>query len=294
MGRSSIVRVWARSFNSRTKETLPGMDIVTLSVLKGRLEEIAEEMDVTLFRSAFNPVIAEARDACHGLYDPETGDTVIQGKKGMPVFVGVMAFAVKAVMNKIAELGGTQDGDVFLLNDPYLGGTHLNDVKLIRPVFVGERLLCFLASSGHWNDVGGNVPGNFNAASTETYQEGVLVPPIRLVEAGRLQQDMVAMLMALSRTPTNCYGDLHGQINALSLGVERVRELAKDYGVEALLEAFKQLRDRASLLTRSAIAELPDGVYSYEDYMDNDGIEDAPIRIAVDITIAGEEATFDF
>ncbi len=158
------------------------LDPVTLAVLKGRLEQIADEMDATLYRSAFNPIIAEARDACHGLYHAETGATLVQGSTGLPIFVGAMAFAVKAVIDKVArdEASGRDQlkpGDTFLFNDPYDGGTHLNDFRLVRPVHRDGKLFCWIASVGHWLDIGGNVPGGFNARATECYQEGVRIPP---------------------------------------------------------------------------------------------------------------------
>ena len=156
------------------------LDPVTLAVLKGRLEQIADEMDATLFRSAFNPIIAEARDACHGLYHAETGETLVQGKAGLPIFVGAMAFAVKAVIDKSGRQGDLADGDVYIFNDPYDGGTHLYDFKLVRPFFRDGRVFCWLASVGHWLDVGGNVPGNYNPVATECFQEGVLIPPVKL------------------------------------------------------------------------------------------------------------------
>ena len=137
-------------------------DPVTLAILAGRLTQIADEMDATLFRAAFNPIIAEARDACHGLYHAETGDTLVQGTKGLPIFVGAMSFAVRAVIDKVARDGGLEPGDTFIFNDPYDGGTHLNDFRLVRPIFHDGRLFCWLASVGHWLDIGGNVPGGYN------------------------------------------------------------------------------------------------------------------------------------
>ena len=163
------------------------IDPVTLAVMKGRLEQIADEMDATLFRSAFNPIIAEAHDASHGLYDAVSGDTLVQGKSGLPIFVGVMAFAVRAVIDKVKRDGHLADGDVFLFNDPYDGGTHLSDFKLVRPYFRDGALFCWLASVGHWHDVGGNVPGNYNPAATESFQEGMHIPPVKLVAAGTPQ-----------------------------------------------------------------------------------------------------------
>ena len=162
------------------------IDPVTLAVLKGRLEQIADEMDATLYRSAFNPIIAEAHDACHGLYDATTGDTLVQGKSGLPVFVGAMAFAVRAAIAAAAARGGPRDGDVWLFNDPYDGGTHANDFKLVRPLFHRGRLVCHLASAAHWHDVGGAVPGNYNPAATECWQEAVQIPPVRLIERERV------------------------------------------------------------------------------------------------------------
>ena len=270
------------------------IDPVTLAVLKGRLEQIADEMDATLFRSAFNPIIAEAHDACHGLYHAETGETLVQGKSGLPIFVGAMAFAVKAVIDKVAVDGGLQDGDVYIFNDPYDGGTHLNDFRLVRPYFRDGALFCWLASVGHWLDVGGNVPGNFNARATESFQEGFRVPPVKLFEAGRLRQDVVDILAANSRVPDSNYGDLNGQINALGLGMRRLDELMESYSVATIGEALDELRSRAARLMRSNIAELPDGAYSFDDYLDNDGIEDRPLKIALDMTIDGDRMVLDF
>lgn len=270
------------------------IDPVTLAVLNGRLEQIADEMDATLFRSAFNPIIAEAHDASHGLYDAVTGDTLVQGKSGLPIFVGVMSFAVRAVIAKIARGGDLADGDVFIFNDPYDGGTHLSDFKLVRPFFHDGRLFCWLASVGHWHDVGGNVPGNYNPVATESFQEGVHIPPVKLISGGKLNGDIVDILRTNSRLPLSLYGDLNGQVNALDLGVRRLGELLADYGAATVADAFSELRRRAGRLMRANIAELPDGTYSAEDFLDNDGIVDQPLKVALDLTVRGEEMTMDF
>ena len=170
------------------------IDPVTLAVLKGRLEQIADEMDATLYRSAFNPIIAEAHDACHGIYDASTGDTLVQGKSGLPVFVGAMAFAVRAAIRVAKETVGMQAGDIWLFNDPYEGGTHANDFKLVMPVYEDGQLVCFIASAAHWHDVGGAVPGNYNPAATECWQEAVQIPPVRIVKSGRMCEDVLAIL----------------------------------------------------------------------------------------------------
>ena len=214
------------------------IDPVTLAVLKGRLEQVADEMDATLYRSAFNPIIAEARDACHGLYHAETGATLVQGTKGLPIFVGAMAFAVRAVIDKVARDGGLEPGDTFLFNDPYDGGTHLNDFRLVRPIFRDGRLFCWLASVGHWLDIGGNVPGGFNARATESFQEGVRIPPVKLFSKGIMNQDIVAILQANSRVPISNFGDLNGQLNALDLGERRLNELLDEYVDAKVAVAF--------------------------------------------------------
>ncbi len=271
-----------------------GLDNVTLAILKGRLEQIADEMDATLFRSAFNPIIAEAHDASHGIYDAKTGETLVQGKSGLPIFVGVMAFAVKAVIDKAEKQGGIREGDVWIFNDPYDGGTHLSDFRLVKPVFRNGEVFCFLASVGHWHDVGGNVPGNYNPAATECFQEGMLIPPVKLYEAGEYKSDIVDILSANSRLPLSLYGDLNGQINALELGERRVFELVEEYGDGTVADALGELKSRAAQMMRAQIASLPSRTVSAEDYLDNDGIVDEPLKIAIDLTVEGERMIIDF
>ena len=270
------------------------IDAVTLAILNGRLEQIADEMDATLFRSAFNPIIAEAHDASHGIYDAKNGDTLVQGKSGLPIFVGVMAFAVKAVIDKATRDGDLVDGDVYIFNDPYDGGTHLSDFRLVKPLYRNGSVYCYLASVGHWHDVGGNVPGNYNPIATESYQEGMLIPPVKLFKAGVIQQDIIDILQSNSRLPMSVYGDLNAQINALDLGVKRLNSLLDDYGENTIKLALGELKDRASKMMRSYISSLPDGEIYAEDYLDNDGIVDEPLKIALSLRISGESMTMDF
>jgi N-methylhydantoinase B len=273
---------------------MSAIDPILLAVLNGRLVQIADEMDATLYRSAFNPIIAEAHDACHGLYHAQTGATLVQGTTGLPIFVGAMAFAVKAVIDKASRDGDLQAGDTYLFNDPYDGGTHLNDFRLVRPLFWNGKLFAWLASVGHWLDVGGNVPGNFNAKATESFQEGFRVPPVKLARAGFIQQDIIDILAANSRVPQSNWGDLNGQLNALDLGERRVQALLEDYGEELIVSALDVLTARAEKLMRANIADLPDGTYSYDDFLDNDGITDVPLRIALDLVISGDTMRLDF
>jgi len=270
------------------------MDPVTLAILKGRLEQIADEMDATLFRSAFNPIIAEAHDASHGIYDAITGETLVQGKSGLPIFVGVMAFAVKAVIDKVARDGGLEDGDVYIFNDPYDGGTHLSDFRLVKPIYRNGEVFCYLASVGHWHDVGGNVPGNYNPEATECFQEGMLIPPVKLFSAGILNSDIVDILSSNSRLPNSLYGDMNGQINALDLGKQRLNDLLDHYGENNIKKALSLLKMRADRMMRDHLSALPNGTISVEDFLDNDGVNDVALRLAVDMTIEDERLIIDF
>ena len=270
------------------------IDPITLSVLAGRMEQIADEMDATLFRAAFNPIIAEAHDASHGVYHAVSGDTLVQGKSGLPIFVGVMSFAVKAVIEKAAEDGDLQDGDIYIFNDAHIGGTHLSDMRLVRPYYHAGKLFCYLASVGHWHDVGGAVPGNYNPAATDVFQEAFNLPPVKLARAGKVNQDIIDILMRNTRLPQSAMGDLNGQLGALDLGVTRMNELLDEYGGVTITAALEALGHRAEALMRSELTELPDGRWEAEDYLDNDGINDEPLKIKIALEIKDDTMLLDF
>lgn len=270
------------------------IDPITLSVLAGRMEQIADEMDATLFRAAFNPIIAEAHDASHGLYHAMSGDTLVQGKSGLPIFVGVMSFAVKAVIEKAARDGDLEDGDIYIFNDAHIGGTHLSDMRLVRPYFRDGKLFCYLASVGHWHDVGGAVPGNYNPAATDVFQEAFNLPPVKLARKGEINQDIIDILLRNTRLPQSAMGDLNGQLGALDLGVKRMDELLDEYGAATIIAALDALGHRAEALMRSELTDLPDGRWEAEDFLDNDGITDEPLKIRIALEIKGDEMVLDF
>ncbi|MEL7277601.1 MAG: hydantoinase B/oxoprolinase family protein [Pseudomonadota bacterium] len=270
------------------------IDPITLAVLAGRMEQIADEMDATLFRAAFNPIIAEAHDASHGLYHASTGDTLVQGKSGLPIFVGVMSFAVKAVIDKAAADGDLSDGDVYIFNDAHIGGTHLNDMRLVRPYFRDGELFCYLASVGHWHDVGGAVPGNYNPSATEAFQEAFVLPPVKLVRAGAVNQDIIDILLRNTRLPQSATGDLNSQLGALDLGVKRLDALLDEYSGETVSSALEALQDRAERLMRAELRDLPNGRWEATDFLDNDGITDAALPIKVAVEIAEDRMILDF
>ncbi|OIQ32903.1 MAG: hydantoin utilization protein B [Alphaproteobacteria bacterium MedPE-SWcel] len=270
----------------------PEIDPITLAVLAGRMEQIADEMDATLFRSAFNPIIAEAHDASHGLYHATSGDTLVQGKSGLPIFVGVMSFAVKAVIDKFGDT--VEEGDIFIFNDAHLGGTHLNDMRVIRPYYHDGELFCWLASVGHWHDLGGGAPGNYNPAAKDAFQEAFILPPVRLARKGAINQDIIDILMRNTRLPQSAEGDLNGQLGALDLGVKRMGELLGEYGGSTVQAGLSALSDRAETLMRAELAALPDGRWEAEDFLDNDGITDTPLPIRVALEISGDRMVLDF
>ncbi|MEE8301448.1 MAG: hydantoinase B/oxoprolinase family protein, partial [Candidatus Tectomicrobia bacterium] len=147
------------------------LDPITLAVVKGGLEQIADEMDLTLKRAAFSPTISEGHDRANGFYDAQTGNVIVQGFTGLPIFIGVMQFTTQAVIQEVKRRGVNPE-DVFLVNDPYSGGTHLMDVRMVKPFYYQGELFCYMANTGHWPDMGGSVPGGFGTKTTEVYQEG--------------------------------------------------------------------------------------------------------------------------
>jgi N-methylhydantoinase B len=202
-----------------------------------------------------------------------------------------MQYATRAVIDHAEK---PRPGDIFLINDPYLGGTHVMDVKMVRPFFHDGELFCYLASTGHWPDIGGRVPGGFSSAATEVYQEGLRVPPVRLFSGDRLNHDILGILQANSRIPEDIEGDVHAQATALRVGEERLGELLDEYGKETVLACIGELEVRAEQQMRSHLDEVPDGAYRFVEEMDNDGIDDVPLRIEVAVTVRGQQMTVDF
>jgi N-methylhydantoinase B len=270
------------------------IDPLTLSVVRSGLEQVCNEMDLHLIRSALSPIISETNDCAHGIYDARTGETIAQGELGLPVFLANMQFSVAAVIARAQETGGFREGDVWILNDPYLGGTHLNDINLVVPVFVDGELFALLASTGHWMDIGGAGPGGWNPDAQEVHQEGLIIPPVRLYEDGRLNEPLVESIMANVRLPREMRGDLTAMSSAVRMGEGRLRELIDRHGRDEVRRCLTELIERSERQMRSHIEEIPDGTYAFTDHLDNDGIVDEPIAVAVTVTVAGSDMTIDF
>ncbi|MFP1630531.1 hydantoinase B/oxoprolinase family protein [Zhengella sp. ZM62] len=270
------------------------MDPVTLAVVRGALEQIADEMDLHLIHAAMSPIISETNDCAHGIFLPDTGETVAQGRFGLPVFLANMQFTVQNLITHVAGEGGFKPGDVWVLNDPYLSGTHLQDVVLVAPHFVDGQLFALLASTGHWMDIGGSVPGGWAPAAQDIHTEGLVIPPVKLYEGGTLNRALVSMFTGNVRLPTEIEGDMFAMANVFHVGRRGLDALVQRYGRETLAACITEMNDRSEQQMRSYIAEIPDGTYFHEDFMDNDGIVDEPVRIALSLTVKGSSMHFDF
>lgn len=268
----------------------PEVDPLSIAVIRGRLEQIADEMDTVFERMAFSPVISDAWDRADGIYSPEDGSMIVQGDRGLPIFVGTMQYTVATVIEQAREI---QPGDTFLINDPFGGGTHIMDTKLVRPYYYKGKLFAFLANTGHWPDLGGRVPGGFGAAASDCYQEGLRIPAIKLFEKDELNADVVSILQANSRIAEDVLGDIDAQATALRVGEQRLTELLDEYGPEMITAVISILRDRSEQQMRSYISEIPDGTYSFVEVMDNDGIDDDPLQIDARLTVKGDTLTVD-
>ena len=270
------------------------MDPVTLAVVRGALEQIADEMDLHLIHAAISPIISETNDCAHGIFHPENGETVAQGRYGLPVFLANMQFTVQKVVALAAEDGGFKSGDIWILNDPYISGTHLQDVVLVAPHFVDGKLFALLASTGHWMDIGGSVPGGWAPKAQEIHQEGLIIPPVRLYEEGRLNKALVKMFTSNVRLPDQIAGDLSAMSNVFTVGRRGLDGLVARYGALTLRGCIDEMIQRSEQQMRSYIAEIPDGVYRMEDFFDNDGIDDEPIKLVLTLTVEGSSLHFDF
>lgn len=266
------------------------VDPVTLSVIRGRLDQLTNEMDAALVRTAFSPIICEALDMADGIFTPK-GNTISQGESGIPIFVGNMEILVTSIIEEFE--GDIDEGDLFMTNNPYVGGTHLNDIKLVKPVFGDGEVQVFLANTGHWADIGAAVPGGFSGEAREIYQEGIRVPPVKLFKQGDLNEELLDTIFANVRQADNIRGDYKAQLNAIDIGEERYNELADRYSPSLLNKAFGELEERSERQMRSKLESVPDGTYSFVDHVDNDGIRDEPIPIELSMEASGTEVTLN-
>ncbi len=270
------------------------MDPVTLAVVRGALEQIGDEMDLHLIRAAMSPIISETNDCAHGLFHPETGETIAQGGYGLPLFLANMQFTIQALLPRIEAAGGFRPGDIWITNDPYLSGTHLNDVVLVSPHYVDGKLFALFANTGHWMDMGGSAPGGWVPTAQEIHQEGIVIPPMRLYEDGRRNEGIVGMITANVRMPQQLLGDLAAMTNVFAVGRRGLDDLVARYGADVLKDCISEMMRRSEEEMRSYIGDIPDGAYRIVDGFDNDGVVDSPLDVRLSVVVKGTDLHFDF
>jgi N-methylhydantoinase B len=265
------------------------LDPVTLSVLASALAGIAEEMGAVLIRGSYSSNIKERRDCSTALFDAK-GRMVAQAEH-IPVHLGAMPEAVAAVIKRDPE-----PGDVFAINDPYSGGTHLPDITLVSPIALGQAgdIIGYAVTRAHHSDVGGMRPGSAPSDSREIFQEGIIIPPVCLVRSDEYVDDVLDLLLANVRTPAIRRGDLRAQIAANQIAEIRIRELVERRGRQTVLSAFDEVISYTERRTREVVRDLPDGEYSAEDFMEGDGTTDEDIPIRAKAVIDGDSMTIDF
>jgi N-methylhydantoinase B len=270
-------------------------DPATFEIVKNSLYKIAEEMRVVLAKTAYSPLLKSAGDYSCGIFDAR-GAMVAQGPD-LPIHLGSMPDAVRAIVAAFAA--DVHEGDVFIHNDPYFGGSHLPDINVVRPAFHEGQLLGYACLRAHWPDVGSATPGSYGAV-TEIFGEGIRLPPVRLISRGVLNADLEKVILANVRTPEERKGDLGAQLAATLRATERLQALARRYGSGAVIGYMAQVMDYSQRLMRAALVDLPDGEGVFEDFCDGDGIaddalgKDAPFRIRLSVKKSGDRLIVDF
>jgi N-methylhydantoinase B len=277
------------------KEIVQKTDPATFEIVKNSFYKIAEEMRVVLAKTAYSPLLKSAGDYSCGVFDAR-GEMVAQGPD-LPIHLGSMPDAVRAI---VAVFGSdVHDGDVFIHNDPYFGGSHLPDVNVVRPAFCSDRLLGYTCLRAHWPDIGSATPGSYGAV-TQIFGEGLRLPPLRLISGGVLNTDLEKLILANVRTPDERKGDLAAQLAATLRATERLKILARRYGSAKLIGYMAQVMDYSERMMRATLMELPDGLGTFEDFCDGDGIADdasgadAQFRIRVSVQKIADRLIVDF
>lgn len=266
------------------------LDPVTFEVLRNSFGNLVDRMAEQIIRTCYSFVIYN-RDFSNCLTDAE-GNTVMQGEHDIAVHVGTLHYTCKETLEYFE--GDINPGDVYIVNDPYLGATHINDVRIMRPVFHEGELIAVMQSNGHWADVGGPVPGSFNIEAESHFAEGLRIPPLKIWDSGEYQNDVADMLVSNMRLSENRLGDMRAQAEATKIGEERLLELVDKYGLDTVLTAFEESKDYTERIMRERISDLPDGTWHTRDYIDSDpNKEEGMVTVDVEMTIDGDEVFYD-
>jgi N-methylhydantoinase B/oxoprolinase/acetone carboxylase alpha subunit len=267
------------------------MDSVTLTVIYNALVNIAREMGLTMMRTAYSPIFNEALDFSVVIFDDQA--RMMAQAEFCPSQIGAIRYTVGWTIEELG-LEGFRPGDVVIHNDPYRGNGHIPEHMVVKPVYVSGELFGFVANIGHMAEIGGKAPGGFAADATDVYQEGLRLPPVKIVDQGRDVEDIWKVILTNHRTPRNSYGDLKAMIGSLYVAENRLVKLVEQYGVDTMRQASGELMDLAEQRMRAEIARIPDGEYEFDDLMEDDGVTDRPRRIHLAVTIAGDDLIADW
>jgi N-methylhydantoinase B len=270
------------------------LDPTTFAILRSSFINIANEMGLTLGKVAYSPVITEGRDFAGAVYDAD-GHLVACGEHDLTGLLGTMEPTIQFIFEWLGK-ENLREGDVVFVNSPHEAGSHLNDIRGVKPVYWQDELIAFVADVGHWTDIGGPVPGSINPLARDSFGEGLRVTPIKVVEGGRMRDDVIKMILGNLRLPYETNGDIFAQIKALDSGEQRLHELLTRYGPTAITTAFSEMKAHAAGIFRSHLRQIPDGTAEFTDYIDIDPLDlDAgPVRIHLKLTKSGDHLTFDF
>ena len=272
----------------------PGqIDPITFEVLRNAFMSVVDEMGLMLERVGHSLVVSEGRDFSAAICDAD-GRMIAEGKDDLPAHVGTLPFTVKGVIEWVGR-EAIHEGDIFIMNDAFIGGTHCQDVRTIMPVFRNGELIAFVQNSAHWSDAGGPVPGSFHAEAASTYGEALYITPIHLVREGELDEEVMRFILRNVRVPDTTQGDVFAQIASCRTGEARLQSLIDKYGLALIKSEMDELIHYSEALLREEFRKLPDGTYSFEDAIDFDPIGDreTPVKIKVSITIDGDRALYD-
>jgi N-methylhydantoinase B len=268
-------------------------DRFTLEIIQDSLVALGQEMFDAMLRTSMSPIIYEATDFAVGVTDAQ-GNLIAQGN-GVASFLAVLDTAVQSTLARYPQPGDILPGDVVITNIPYEGGgTHLNDVVVVVPIFHGERLIAWTANKGHWTELGGAQAGSVSTQSTEVFQEGLQFPFVKLYDAGRINRSLVELIRANVRLPESTLGDMHAAVASCRVGGRRVLELADKYGTDAVVEAMETILDYGERMTRAQLRKLPPGVYEAEDLVEGDGLGAGPFTVKARVTISPDKMVVDF
>ena len=268
------------------------LDPIQIEVIRNALVAACEQMSITIWRTSRSTVVREMLDYSTALFDAK-GRNIAQATR-LPVHLNSMATCLEDILDRFIPIGDWRDGDVVLTNDPYSGGQHLPDILTFRPVCLDGKPIAIVGVLCHHIDVGGGAPGSYDPEATEIYQEGLRIPPVKLFDGGVRNDPLYKVMLTNSREPGKLSGDLASQFAALDVGAAEVTRIARHYGTATLTGVTERILDQSEQAMRAALAAMPDGEYVFEDYVDDDGITEAPLKIKVTLTIAGDQAKVDF